>query len=105
MGQWVKRQREAHQRGVLAPSRIEDLDKLGMSWRPADETWNVHLERWKAYCRKYNCDRIPANYTSKDGIKLGSWARAQRGLFVQGKLRQDRMARLQQAGFSLKVEG
>jgi superfamily II DNA or RNA helicase len=95
LGLWVRTQRKAKDR--LSPERIARLDQLGFSWDPLTEDWETNfaaLERFKQ--REGNAR--PSQKHKEDGLNLGLWVTNQRT--VKDRLSPERIARLDQLGFS-----
>ena len=94
LGQWVIAQRA--NKGKLSPERIARLDKLGFSWDPLAEDWEINfsaLERFKQ--RKGHC-RVA--HRSQNYGSLGTWVMTQRA--DKDKLSTEQIERLNQLGFS-----
>src|SRR5262249_33071836 len=71
LGAWV-----AHQRYTsisLSPERKARLDALRFDWDPLTAQWEEGLEHLQAYIKKHGHCRVPQQYKSLDGYKLGAW--------------------------------
>jgi superfamily II DNA or RNA helicase len=92
---WVRTQRAAKE--TMSPERIARLDQLGFNWDPMTEDWERNfaaLERFKQ--REGNAR--PSKEHREDGLNLGLWVSFNRKR--KDKLSHERIARLDQLGFS-----
>ena len=96
LGSWVKYQRKNKSKNLLSQDRIERLEALpGWSWDPFTEQWEEAFEHLQSYVKQYGNARVPSNYVTPDGFKLGSWVRNQRHNKSKNLLSQDRIKRLE----------
>jgi hypothetical protein len=95
LGQWVSDQRQRS--SFVSPERKARLDALGFDWDPVTTRWEEGFEHLQAYVKEYKHCRIPLDYKSPDGHKLGQWVhnQRQRPSFVAP----ERKARLDALGF------
>ena len=77
LGSWLNTQRQVRTGkipGILTEDRITKLDAIGMEWQSKyDRSWEKY---YGALCRhkyEYGNIDIKADYTTEDGIDLGSW--------------------------------
>ncbi len=77
LGSWITTQRKVRsgeQFGVLGEDRIRKLDGIGMVWESRrDLSWNRYFGAAKEYYSFRGDLRVPASYTTKDGLRLGAW--------------------------------
>ncbi|KAH8055794.1 hypothetical protein JL722_8147 [Aureococcus anophagefferens] len=67
--------------GLLDPVHAEKLDGLGVSWStPREARWDAAYEALGRYAAARGDCRVPANFTTFDGRKLGQWVVKQRRL-------------------------
>jgi len=98
LGSWVSTQRAAKE--ILAPERIQCLEKLGFVWDKLTEQWEKGFAYLKAY-KEHNGDiLITSEYKTSDGYNLGRWIRKQRS--KKHNLNQERIQRLEELGFVWK---
>ncbi|WP_295267913.1 Helicase associated domain protein [uncultured Catenibacterium sp.] len=85
LGNWISSVRKWYSSGVhkkyLQRNRIKLLEDIGMIWRTSDYFWEQNFMLAKAYYKEHGDLDIPSNYTTKDGIQLGSWLGRQRKLY------------------------
>jgi superfamily II DNA or RNA helicase len=103
LGAWVANQRGQYAKGVLKAERQQRLEEIaGWTWDPVADYW---VDQWAAQWEegfdqllKYVGDRgdarVPSDYTTDDGYRLGWWVTWQRGLHGEGTLGADRERRL-----------
>jgi hypothetical protein len=96
---WVRNQRAAktHNRPIMA-ERAKLLDEIGFTWRLVEqEAWQRMLERLIEFKQVHGHCNVP----QKGGVdkRLGKWVNTQRTHFKQGRLKPDRMQKLEAVGF------
>jgi len=104
LSQWATQQREARLRGVLSEERRRKLDALGFAWDGEQANWDARWERrfdqLLAFRRRFGHCRVPAGWS--ENTPLSAWVQIQRVRKKQGKLRAERMRRLNAIGFMWK---
>jgi len=101
LGLWLLDQRNRADAGLLDPVHAEKLDGLGVSWStPREARWDAAYEALGRYAAARGDCRVPANFTTFDGRKLGQWVVKQRRLKRAGSLAADRAALLDALGFA-----
>lgn len=111
LGSWVLTQRKVRRGesfGILGAERINKLDSIGMVWESfRDLSWNKYFSAAKAYRVKYGNLKVPAQYKTDEGIKLGAWIanlRTYRKNNVQSNyLTSERIAALESLGMMWEV--
>lgn len=77
LGGWIANLRTYRKNGVqsnyLTEERIKSLDEIGMIWDVFDTLWERNLGAAKEYYEEHGNLDVPADYVTKDGIKLGMW--------------------------------
>ncbi|KAH8074823.1 hypothetical protein JL720_10563 [Aureococcus anophagefferens] len=99
LGLWLLDQRNRADAGLLDPVHAEKLDGLGVSWSTPAARWGAAYEALGRYAAARGDCRVPANFTTFDGRKLGQWVVKQRRLKRARALAADRAA-LGGAGFA-----
>jgi hypothetical protein len=94
LGLWMTNQR--HRPNSLSPDRKARLDALGFDWEPHARKWEEGFEHLQAYVKEYGHARVPHQYKSRDGYKLGKWLDNQR--HRPNSVPPDRKARLDALG-------
>jgi hypothetical protein len=98
---WMLTQRQLKKRGELEPERERKLVNLGFEWEPHSKQWE---EMYDALCKfhaeKNHC-RVQAKWP--ENPKLASWVATQRARKAEGKLSEDRIAKLDALGFAWRV--
>ena len=74
-----------------------------MSWDRYDEKWEKGFQYTKRYKEEHgDINFIPADFRYDD-CRLQRWLNTQRNRYKDGKLREDRIQRLQSLGFKLSI--
>ena len=77
LGAWLMTQRKVRcgeSFGILGQDRIQKLDGIGMVWDSyKDLSWKKNYVAAKAYYTEHGDLKVPAQYKTANGIKLGSW--------------------------------
>jgi very-short-patch-repair endonuclease len=105
LGAWLVNQREEYRRGQLDLRRIHLLERLAVIWHPLQRNQDRCLEAAKAYYRKHGNLHVPAQYITKDGLRLGGWLGDQRELYKMKKLGQESVRKLEELGVQWDVFG
>lgn len=96
LGVWITNLRSAYAgySGVgINQSRIDQLNSIGMIWSVPEEQWNIGYSEAVKYYNDHGHLRVPVNYTTETGYKLGVWIRSQR---KQTDLTQEKKDKLNQ---------
>lgn len=98
LGQWVRRQQRAYERGELPKHKQEALEQLPKwKWKfSPDIIWLENLQHLQKYAEREGHSNVPSKYISEDGFNLGSWISRQRTAYRQGRLLEDRKRALEQ---------
>ena len=94
LGQWVSHQRVAYLADLLAQDRIDRLNSIGFNWRLKEGCWDTKFQELVRYKAKHGECKVPRSQGP-----LGTWAGKQRTTYRKGKLKQDRIDRLNGIGF------
>jgi len=94
LGRWVSVQRILGRAGQLSDERAAQLVVLpGWTWDSLDSAWERGYSALKGFVAREGHARVPSKYV-EDGNKLGQWVVVQRSFCVQGRLSDERAARL-----------
>ena len=103
LGIWVKNIRAQYKKGDIDDELFKTLNKMGFEWVLSNDIeWDRMfklLEEYKGkngHCNVSRCD-------NENG--LGRWITTQRSNHTAGKLREDRVAKLEKIGFVWKLRG
>ena len=102
LGLWLTDVRRRKRRGLLERGRIQQLERLGVSWEPNRDKWEDRFAELVAYRAKYGDCKVPGNWP--ENRRLASWVIVQRQARRQKLLTQDRLERLDKIGFVWKAK-
>jgi superfamily II DNA or RNA helicase len=95
LGSWVSHQRLQRRKGKLDDDIIRQLESLtNWSWDPLEDSWESFFQALKVYAEQNGAANPPKSFMVNDRA-LGGWANTQRVLYKKGKLRSDRILRLE----------
>ncbi len=106
LGQWLNKMRALRKSGSsqLTEEKIAKLDELGMIWGKGwDRKWEIGYVAAKEYYDRNGHLDVPNAYESPAGFPLGSWISDQREQYRRGKMKQDRIDRLNAIGMKWVV--
>ena len=96
LGSWVTHQRQNKKKGTLSEDKIQKLESIPeWSWDPIEDQWNKSFEYLKEYVKSYGNSKVHQNYINSAGSKLGTWVNTQKVNKTKGKLRRDRIQKLE----------
>lgn len=101
LGTWLTAQRTRCRQGRLAAARFRLLDRLGITWDPAEATWMRSYRELAAFAEEHGHFTVPADYKTADGVLLAGWGTLQRQLARTGTLTAGRAALLEKISFPL----
>lgn len=79
LGSWASKQRGS--KSGMPADRISRLQALpGWTWDFLAEQWEVGFRNLSEYAYQNNHCRVPNNYQTADGHRLGSWTQSQRSM-------------------------
>jgi len=99
LGVWCAIRRTQRNDGMLSEDRIARLDELGFAWDQLQNDFDAALAELNAYVRTHGDAKVPQDYETPDGFKLGDWCVERRKRRRLGKLPQDRIDALDALGF------
>jgi hypothetical protein len=92
--------------------RRRSLDSIGFVWQvqmrrrspKLDEQWDEKFQLLQEYHAEHGDCLVPTDHrTAENKIMLGIWVQRQRATHAAGKLRKDRLIRLESLGFSFRA--
>ncbi|KAL7554781.1 hypothetical protein ACHAWF_018588, partial [Thalassiosira exigua] len=108
LGKWVCRMKSEKKKGKLSNAKEAKLAKLGFDFRQNfqwerrdNEQWDARLKELIEYKAVHG--RNPTTSKKNKSQSLGVWCKQQQNLFSKGNLRQDRLDRLKDSGFSFDM--
>ena len=99
LGKWYVHQKQLLRSGQLSPERVNMLTEKNFAQGPHYATWPVMFNLYLQYKEEHNCE--PPARTVYHGKRIGQWCSEQRRNWIIGKLDQDRIQALSDAGFYL----
>lgn len=103
LGIWIYNKRQNLKKGVLTDSQKKQLDSIGMTWSIPDDQWNASYELAKQYFEEHGNLKVPRQYVTDTGMKLGMWISDRRRNYQKGMLSEDQVHRLEQIGMIWNV--
>ncbi len=103
LGIWITNIRSAYagHSGVgINQERINQLESIGMIWSVPEEQWNTGYSAAMKYYVENGHLRVPIEYATETGFKLGEWISRQR---KQITLTQDHIEKLNEIGMTWNV--
>lgn len=103
LGAWVANQRTSYAKETLKAARTELLEGVpGWTWDPIADYWvDQWAEQWEdgfrqllRYVKREGDARVPSDFQTSDGYRLGWWTVWQRDLHGKGELDAERERRL-----------
>jgi len=89
---WIHTQRSRI--SGLSQEQISRLEILpGWTWHAKDTQWEESFALLEAYVAREGHARVDSGHT-RDGVRLGQWVGTQRAEFTRGRLKSDRVSRL-----------
>jgi hypothetical protein len=96
LGAWVDAQRQARKKGTLSGDRAQRLEAIsGWTWDPREDEWNAFFDELVAYVEEHGTSRVDRRHVTASGLKLGAWVSGTRSNRNRGRLREDRVKRLE----------
>lgn len=107
LGVWLttqRRVREGRIAGGLTEQQIARLDSIGMVWGNRKEiAWQRGLDAAQKYYDAYGNLMVPGKYVDPDGYPLGQWIIKTRQQKLNGRLKEERIAHLDEIGMAWSV--
>ena len=101
LGAWIQKLRGTYQdrffpkekrrstNTPLTDKQISMLESIGMIWNYKDETWTKMYKLAQEYFIEHGHLKVPTNYITSNGEKLGTWIHGQRSAYQNRYLSQD----------------
>jgi superfamily II DNA or RNA helicase len=99
LGVWCGVRRTMRKSGQLSAERVALLDGLGFVWDQLQHEFERALAELAAYAVAHGNARVPQDYATHNGYRLGSWCSDQRKRYRRGKLSVERVQALEALGF------
>ena len=102
LGNWIIVQKKNYNAGIpaLTQERIERLNQLNIRWPEKQDVKLANfINSYKKYVEENNSTDIRDSYIDCDGIRLGAWVHAQRKLYWNNKLSDQRIKLLKEFQF------
>ena len=107
LGTWLitqRRVREGQIPGQLTQQQIQRLDSIGMVWGNRNEiAWQRGLESAQKYHDAHGNLMVPGKYTDPEGYPLGQWIIKTRQQRLNDRLKEERIAQLDEIGMVWSV--
>lgn len=100
LGVWANSRRQDRRAGRLTGDRIAALDALGFVWDLIAEDFGRGLAGLKTFVAEYGHTRVPADYETGDGVRLGLWVSNRRQDAKKRRLTDEQVAALEELGFA-----
>ena len=85
----------------LSKQKINDLKTINFIYDPLDAKFDLFLQKYEEYVKKYKTPRVLVKYKTPDGFNLGAWCSRVRNGEV--KCSKENRKRLDQLGFIWKI--
>lgn len=96
LGAWVSHQRANKKKSLLRDVYINKLESIeGWVWDGIEHNWQQAVNGLRDFYKERGHLRIPLDYKSNDGIRLGSWSSDRRIDYKRGKLTEERIEQLE----------
>jgi hypothetical protein len=97
LGMWVLRQRQEYKAGRLSKKKVQKLNDAGFVWDPNEDHWLERFEELEKYVREHGNALVHHRYKKNEA--LGMWVSHQRRQYKGGKLSEEKIQKLEIAGF------
>ncbi|WCK57351.1 Helicase associated domain protein (plasmid) [Aneurinibacillus sp. Ricciae_BoGa-3] len=97
LGSWAYTQRKNYRNNKLDTDKINALNEIGFVWDLDAHVWNEMLNQLKKYKKQHGTCLVSSPGESYQ--ELAKWVKLQRGYRTNGKLSEEKVARLNEIGF------
>eukprot|EP00536_Pseudo-nitzschia_multiseries_P003811 jgi/Psemu1/186623/e_gw1.60.20.1 len=103
LGMWLGNQRTYKRLGKLDSNAKRLMDELGVVWDTSAKQWDDMYQLLVRYQERNGDCNVPRSH-QEDGKNLGNWANTQRAKARNGKLSSERIQRLDDIGFLMRIK-
>lgn len=105
LGRWVSRQRVSYKNNKLTKIQIDKLEDIGIKWNmeASYKSWDESYELALQYFLVNGNLNIKTDYVTECGYNLGAWIYLQRKNYVQEKLSEEQIEKLNIIGMIWNV--
>lgn len=97
LAKWVQAQRKAKKQGKISENHVERLEAIGFVWDPYEARWEEMFAELQDYLARHRNCCVPTNWP--ENPQLSTWVQTQRKAKKQGKISDERVARLEAINF------
>jgi hypothetical protein len=102
LAEWVYSQRKLFKSKSLSRERIAKLNQIGFTWkRSKEDIWIERYNELVEYKRKFGDCNVPQRHQANPS--LAQWVHMQRKVFKSKSLSRERIAKLNQIGFTWEI--
>ncbi|MDK9790632.1 Helicase associated domain protein [Vibrio sp. D431a] len=98
IGKWLREQRTLYSKGKLTKEKWDLITSNNLIALTQNELWEQKCKSLKEFIQEHGHNKVPANFTTKDGQKLGGWLRDNKRKMKNGVLKKSRALDLQSYG-------
>jgi len=96
LGAWANTQRVNYKNNTINNDRINQLESMSdWTWGRPSLNWNECFDELERYSNQYGTTHCPRHHSTHSGIQLGQWVRTQRSDYINNKINQFRIDRLE----------
>lgn len=100
LGKWVVKQRQLYGAGRISDNRKQALEQIPeWTWNHSGLPWQRGIELLREYAEREKHTNVPKNYLTEEGLLLGTWVSAQRGIFRRGRMSVEQQQEIQKIPF------
>ncbi len=102
LSSWAARMRRAKSEGKLLDEQLKQMDAIGFDWNTQKERWESMFAAIIEYKRKYGDTNVPKTWAENPA--LAAWARCQRQMLRDNRIKQELRERLIAIGFAWELD-
>lgn len=91
VSRWIMSQIRKVESGKASQYEYDMLVQIGVVFKKEASSWMRYYVYAKSYYETHGNLRIPANYVTEDGVRIGSWLSRQRGYYKLNDLTQEQI--------------
>ncbi|KAL7504325.1 hypothetical protein ACHAXN_002006 [Cyclotella atomus] len=96
---WVDQQRKYFREGKIHQDRLQRLNEIGFSWNACESRWSLRYSQLMLFKKRFGHCRVPQKYAENPQL-AGEWVIQQRKEFRNGKITEERIAKLNELDFT-----